>query len=64
MVGLTTSQSRGLHQQKKQLLRYCHDKPKLKHQHDSLHGKKYHRKENHRGDITYIPRNLLPLKQI
>lgn len=59
MVGLTTSQSRGLDSQKKQLhkIKYCNPIP-AKLSHHSLHGKKYHRKDNNRGDIRYIPKNL------
>jgi hypothetical protein len=81
MVGLTTSQSRGLEAQSKQLgLRGINQNdrvvnfrnkvssksPPLPQQHqyparkylESLHGVKYYRKDNNRGDIRYIPKNL------
>lgn len=62
MKGITNSQERGEKEQKKQLnkITYCNPLP-AKMQHHSLHGKKFQRTENHKGEIRYIPRNLLPL---
>lgn len=60
MVGLTTSQSRGLDAQFKQLYRVNSNRTPTIHRKylESLHGVKYYRKDNNRGDIRYIPKNL------
>jgi len=57
---ISNSQTRSLIQQKRQL----GNRNPLSHLHESLHGTKYNRKtEGVYSDISYIPRNLLPLSK-
>jgi hypothetical protein len=57
---ISNSQTRSLIQQNRQLGNIT----PLSHLHQSLHGKKYSRKtEGQYSDISYIPRNLLPLSK-
>ena len=64
MPGVMNSQTRGIQEQKKQLNKInninFNNPIHAKLDHHSVHGKKYHRKENNQGEIKYIPKNLLP----
>ena len=60
---VTTSQSNGLNAQKRQgLSNLGYGLNNVRHTHESLHGNKFIRNQNTRSyEISYIPRNLIPL---
>lgn len=64
MPGVTNSQIRGIKEQNKQVNKVHYSNPlSAKLQHESVHGKKYLRVDNTKGDIRYMPKNLKPFGQ-